>query len=62
LLEAQKAAQRTGVRELNGAPKTNRQKFVALSSLAEGLSLKVTGIKCPQTSDASFFANGAAAE
>jgi len=31
---------------------------VALSSLVEGLSLKVTGIKCPQTSDDSLFANG----
>jgi len=37
-------------------PITNRQKFVALSSLVEGLSLKVTGIKCPQTSDDSLFA------
>jgi len=41
------------------APITNRQKFVALSSLVEGLSLKVTGIKCPQTSDDSLFATRA---
>jgi len=32
--------------------------FVALSSLVEGLSLKVTGIICPQTSDDSLFAAG----
>jgi len=38
-------------------PITNRQNFVALSSLVEGLSLKVTGIKCPQTSDDSLFAD-----
>jgi len=31
---------------------------VALSSLVEGLSLKVTGIKCPQASDNSLFASG----
>jgi len=31
---------------------------VALSSLVEGLSLKVIGIKCPQTSDDSLFASG----
>jgi len=29
---------------------------VALAGLGEGLSLKVTGIKCPQTSDDSLFA------
>jgi len=40
-------------------PITNRQKFVALSSLVEGLHLKVTGIKCPQTSDDSFYAAAA---
>jgi len=31
---------------------------VAFSSLVEGLSLKVTGIKCPQTSDDSLFVHG----
>jgi len=31
---------------------------VASSSLVEGLSLKVRGIKCPQTSDDSLFASG----
>jgi len=38
------------------APITNRQKFVALSSVVKELSLKVTGIKSPQTSDDSLFA------
>jgi len=42
----------------SGSPITNRQKFVALSSLVKGLSLKVTCIKCPQTSDDSLFASG----
>jgi len=41
-----------------GRPITNRQKFVALSSLVEGSSLKVAGIKCPQTFDDSLFAYG----
>jgi len=45
----------TAVIGLRRAPITNRQKIVALSSLVEGLSLKVTGIKCPQTSDDSLF-------
>jgi len=42
-----------------GVQITNRQKFVALSSLVEGLHLKVTGNKCPQTFDDSLFAPGA---
>jgi len=41
-----------------GNPITNRQKFMALSSLVKALSLKVTGLKCPQTSDDSLFAPG----
>jgi len=46
------------LRQPDGGPITNRQKFVSLSSLVEELSLKVTGIKCPQTSDDSLFADG----
>jgi len=44
--------------QYRGKPKTNLQNFVALSSLVEGFSLKVIGIKCPQASDDSLFATG----
>jgi len=44
-------------KRLSWGPITNHQKFVALSNLVEGLSLKVTGVKCPQTFDDSLFAS-----
>jgi len=47
------------IKQASRAPITNRQKFVTLSSLVERLSLKVTGIKCPQTSDDLLFASRA---
>jgi len=46
-------------REINtGLLITNRQKFLTLSSLVEGLELKVTGSKMSKTSDDSLFATG----
>jgi len=39
-----------------GAPITNRQRILTLSSLVEGLNLKDTGSKLSITSDDSLFA------
>jgi len=39
-------------------PITNRQRFLTLSSLVEGLKYKVTGNKMSITSDDSLFAAG----
>jgi len=49
-----------GTREKDerGEQLTNRQKFLTLSSLVEGLKYKVTGSKMSTTSDDSLVARG----